>query len=407
MILGLYNFSLLNMARGLMAVFFVRLFRFWHRRHLYKLACLDKTSQTGKMLQIGIVGLPNVGKSTLFNALTKQHAPAANFPFTTVDPNIGVVTVPDERLEKLATLSKSEKIVPTAIEFVDIAGLVKGASEGEGLGNKFLSHIREVDAIVEVIRFFPDPNVIHVSGGINPLEDADTINTELALADLKTCESMLSKAKKDAKSGKTEDLARAAALQKYFDALSAGEPARVVSLTNAEAEAAKDVKLLTQKPILYIANLDEQQIKDATGAISAFKNKYPNVVPLSVKIEQELAELPNDEQKIFLTEYGLTHSGMDDLILAGYKLLGLITFLTTGPDESRAWTVVNGSTAPQAAGKIHSDFEKSFIFAETINWQDLLTNGGYAAAREKGLVRNEGKEYIVKDGDVIIFKTGL
>lgn len=358
-------------------------------------------------LQIGIVGLPNVGKSTLFNALTKQHAPAANFPFTTVDPNIGVVVVPDERLEKLAVLSKSAKIVPTAIEFVDIAGLVKGASEGEGLGNKFLSHIREVDVIVEVIRFFPDTNVIHVSGGVDPLEDADTINTELALADLKTCESMLSKAKKDAKSGKTEDVLRATALQKFYDALSAGDPARVVKLTTAEADAAKDVKLLTQKPILYIANLDEQQIKDAANVISEFKNKYPNVVPLSVKIEQELAELPADEQKIFLAEYGLTHSGMDDLILAGYKLLGLITFLTTGPDESRAWTVVSGSTAPVAAGKIHSDFEKSFIFAETINWQDLLTNNGYAAAREKGLVRNEGKEYIVKDGDVIIFKTGL
>lgn len=358
-------------------------------------------------LKIGIVGLPNVGKSTLFNALTKQHAPAANFPFTTVDPNIGVVTVPDERLEKLATLSKSEKVVSTVIEFVDIAGLVKGASEGEGLGNKFLSHIREVDAIVEVVRFFSDTNVIHVAGDVSPLEDAETINTELALADLKTAEGMLGKAKKDAKGGKTEDVLRATALQKFYDALSAGLPARTVSLSQAETNATKDVKLLTQKPILYVANLDEEQIKDAKKVISDFCKKYPDVVPLSVKIEQELAELPNEEQKIFLAEYGLTHSGMDDLILAGYKLLGLITFLTTGPDESRAWTVIEGSTAPIAAGKIHSDFEKSFIFAETINWQDLLTNNGYAAAREKGLVRNEGKEYIVKDGDVIIFKTGL
>jgi GTP-binding protein YchF len=315
--------------------------------------------------------------------------------------------VPDERLEKLATLSKSEKIVPTAIEFVDIAGLVKGAHEGEGLGNKFLSHIREVDAIVEVVRFFPDTNVIHVAGGINPTEDAETINTELALADLKTAESMLSRAKKDAKGGKTEDVLRATGLQKFYDTLSAGLPARTVSLGQAEADATKDVKLLTQKPILYVANLDEKQIKDAENIIADFRKTHPDVVSLSVKIEQELAELPVDDKNVFLSEYGLTHSGMDDLILAGYKLLGLITFLTTGLDESRAWTVVSGSTAPQAAGKIHSDFEKSFIFAETINWQDLLSNGSYAAAREKGLVRNEGKEYIVKDGDVVIFKTGL
>lgn len=358
-------------------------------------------------LKIGIVGLPNVGKSTLFNALTKQHAPSANFPFTTVDPNVGVVIVPDERIDKLATFFKSEKVVPTAIEFVDIAGLVKGASEGEGLGNKFLSHIREVDAIVEVIRFFPDPNVIHVAGGVNPLEDAETINTELALADLKTCESMLNKAKKDAKSGKTEDVLRASALQKFYDTLSAGDPARTVKLTDAETDVTKDVKLLTQKPILYVANLDEEQIKDANNVIVQFKQKFSNVVPLSVKIEQELAELSLDEQKIFLAEYGLAHSGMDDLIVAGYKLLGLITFLTTGPDETRAWTITDGSTAPVAAGKIHTDFEKSFIFAETINWQDLLAQGGYGPAREKGLVRNEGKEYVVKDGDVIVFKTGL
>lgn len=360
------------------------------------------------MLKIGIVGLPNVGKSTLFNALLQRRAAeAANFPFTTVDPNIGVVTVPDKRLDQLAKLSNSEKIVPTAIEFVDIAGLVRGAHKGEGLGNQFLAHIREVGAIVQVVRFFSDDNVIHVAGTINPESDADTINTELALADLKTIEQILDRAKKDAKSGKADVVRRVNAVQKIHDSLAQGSPARSVEFTKEESEAIKDIRLLTQKPILYAANLDEKQIRDADTVLAGFHSKFQPVVPLSVKIEQELTELSPEDRKVFLAEYGLTHSGLEDLTRAGYELLGLITFLTTGPKESRAWTVTRGASAPQAAGKIHTDFEKSFIFAETINWQDLVNCGSYAAAREKGLLRNEGKEYIVQDGDVIVFKTGL
>lgn len=358
-------------------------------------------------LKIGIVGLPNVGKSTLFNALTKQAAASANFPFTTVDPNIGVVTVPDERLTKLAEMSKSEKIVSTTIEFVDIAGLVKGAHQGEGLGNQFLSHIREVDAIAQVVRFFPDPNVIHVGGNVDPENDAEVINMELALADLKTTESMQEKAKKDAKSGKSEDLARLEAVKKLNEALANGIPARSVKFTDQETEAIKDVKLLTQKPIMYIANLDENQIKEKEKVVAELAKKFSPVVPLSIKIEQELSELSPEEQKVFLSEYGLEKSGMETLIKAGYELLGLITFLTTGVQESRAWTIRKGSKAPQAAGEIHSDFEKAFIYAETIPWQKLLEAGSWAAAKEKGWVKNEGKEYIVQDGDTIIFKTAV
>ena len=358
-------------------------------------------------LKIGIVGLPNVGKSTLFNALTKQAAAAANFPFTTVDPNVGVVVVPDERLTKLAELSASEKVVPTTIEFVDIAGLVKGAHKGEGLGNQFLSHIREVDAIAQVVRFFPDSNVIHVAGSVNPESDAETINTELALADLKTIESLLEKAQRNAKSGKPEDLLRLDAIKKLNEALSNGLPAKSVDLTDQEKEATKDVRLLTQKPIMYVANLDENQIKEKENIIANFSKKFSPVIPLSIKIEQELSELSPEEQTVFLSEYGLEKSGMETLIKAGYELLGLITFLTTGPKESRAWTIKTGSKAPQAAGEIHSDFEKAFIYAETIPWQKLLEAGSWAAAREKGWVRNEGKEYVVQDGDTIIFKTSV
>jgi len=356
-------------------------------------------------LRVGIVGLPNVGKSTLFNALTKQHAPSANFPFTTVDPNVGVVTVPDERLDKLAAFSSSEKVVPTAIEFVDIAGLVKGASAGEGLGNQFLAHIREVDAIAEVVRFFPDPDVIHVAGGVNPASDVETINTELGLADLQTVEKMWEREARNAKGGDPLIVRRADALKKFRDALAAGKPARDVSLIPQESETVRDIYLLTRKPILYVANLDETQIRTAADVIASFAKTHHPVVPLSVKIEQELMELPDEDRRAFLQEYGLSHSGLDDLIRAAYDLLGLITFLTTGPKETRAWTVRRGATAPEAAGEIHSDFQRGFIRAETIRWDSLLASGSYPAAREKGLVRDEGKEYIVQDGDVFIFKT--
>jgi len=365
------------------------------------------------MLRVGIVGLPNVGKSTLFNALTLQHgsgqahAAAANFPFTTVDPNLGVVTVPDERLDRLANFSHSEKVVPTTIEFVDIAGLVKDAHAGAGLGNQFLSHIREVDAIVEVVRFFPTSDVIHVTGHVDPVHDTETTNTELALADLQTAEKMLERTQRDARSGERALIRRAETLGKIRAALADGAPARNLTLTPQETETIRDVHLLTRKPLLYLANLDHAQMRQAPEILAAFPAQYRPVVPLSVQIEQELSELPTADRATFLAEYGLDHSGLDDLIGAAYTLLGLVTFFTTGPKETRAWTVARGSTAPTAAGKIHSDFERGFIRAETIPWNTLVAAGSYAAARTRGLLRDEGKEYVVRDGDVFIFKTSV
>ncbi len=355
-------------------------------------------------LQIGIVGLPNVGKSTLFNALTKQAAASANFPFTTIEPNVGIVPVPDERLQALSDLSQSAKITPTTIEFVDIAGLVKNAHAGEGLGNKFLSHIREVDAIVHVIRFFDDPNVTHVDNKIDPIADAATIETELALADLETIDRLIKKAEEDVKrQDKTAPL-RLQALTRFHAALSQGQQARTVTLTETEAETVGSLPLLTLKPTLYVANVNESQISQTDQLIADFSQQYAPVLPLSVKIEQELIGLPDTERDTFLQEYGLHETGLNRLIKAGYELLGLITFLTTGETESRAWTITKGSTAPQAAGKIHTDMERGFIRAETVAYTDLVTAGSYAAARAAGKIRDEGKNYLVQDGDVMIFK---
>lgn len=363
-------------------------------------------------LKIGIVGLPNVGKSTLFNALTKtpfdiaqgKGAESANFPFTTIEPNVGVVSVPDDRLNVLAELSSSEKIVPTTIEFVDIAGLVKDAHKGEGLGNKFLSHIREVDAIAHVVRFFENKDIVHVDNHVNPAADAETIETELALADLATVEKFVIRAEKEARGNDKTAAARAAVLHTLQINLAEGKQARDIHLTPESRELIADVPLLTSKPSLYVANLSEVQVLDMDATVHDFAQRYVHVLPLSVKIEQELVELPEADRMTFLAEYNLTMSGLERLIKSSYELLGLITFLTTGPQETRAWTVVKGSTAPVAAGKIHSDMERGFIRAETVAYDNLVAAGSYHAARSAGKVRDEGKNYVVQDGDIFLFK---
>lgn len=347
---------------------------------------------------VGIVGLPNVGKSTLFNALTKQQAAASNFPFTTIDPNVGVISVPDERLAKLAALEKSEKIVPTSIEFVDIAGLVKGAAEGAGLGNKFLSHIREVDAIVQVVRFFDNPDIIHVEGSVDPGRDIEVINIELMLADLAVVNKRLESLGKEIKSGNKEAAIFKTALEKIKMALETGHLARSVSLHEEETLLVKQLQLLTMKPTLYVANTNDLNITSLDGL---------EMLPIDVKIESELAELFDDERTEYMKALGITESGLDRLARASYKLLNLITFITAGPIESKAWTIVKGTKAPQAAGIIHTDFEKGFIRAEIIQWDKLLSAGGYAGARDKGWLRVEGKEYVMNDGDVAHFRFNL
>ncbi len=359
---------------------------------------------------VGIVGLPNVGKSTLFNAITKNQAQVANYPFCTIDPNVGVVEVPDERIQALAKTFKSAKIIPTIIEFNDIAGLVRGAHKGEGLGNKFLSHIKEVDAIAHVVRFFSDKDIEHVDKKVDPLKDIDTINIELIMADLQQVEKRLDQATTMAKSGKQEWVTQQAALQRIKDALENEKFASTVSLDKEERETLKDMQLLTTKPVLYVANVSEADYKDPeiikklAPLVAKLVPNPDHIVPISAKIEAELAELSPAERQVFLKELGVPEGGLDKLIRASYQLLDLITFFAAGEKEAHAWTIKRGGTAPQAAGKIHTDFEKGFIRAEIVSWKDLVDNDGYAGAREKGLVRSEGKEYVMQDGDVVDIK---
>lgn len=351
-------------------------------------------------LSIGIVGLPNVGKSSLFNLLTKKGVDAENYPFCTIDPNVGVVKVPDQRLEALAKMSQPKLVIPTAIEFVDIAGLVSGASKGEGLGNKFLAHIRECDAICEVIRDFKDKNIIHVSGKINPEEDKETIAMELIFADLATVEKRLERLRRDVKSGDKEIKANIITLERIYQQLAGGKAVRELEFNKEEAPFVKTLNLLTIKPILYLLNIDDTYDKDLLNPSSE------DVLKINVRLEEEIISLPEEDQAEFIKELGLEESGLDRLIQSAYKLLNLETFFTTGKEESRAWTILKGTKAPEAAGEIHTDFIKGFIRAEVIDWEKMLECGGEARARELGLIRTEGKDYVVKDGDVCNFLIG-
>ena len=362
-------------------------------------------------MKLGIVGLPNVGKSTLFNSLTKAGAESANYPFCTIDPNVGIVAVPDERIKLLGEMYQSKKVTPAVIEFVDIAGLVKGASKGEGLGNQFLSNIREVDAIVHVVRCFEDANVVHVDGSVNPLRDIETINLELIFSDLEILERRIAKVVKAARMDKT--LAKEEALlAKIKEHLEAGKMAKTLEVDDEDELALlRSYNLLTYKPVIYAANVAEDDLADdgasnnMVAQVREFaKGEDSEVFVICAQIEQEIAELDDDEKAMFLEDLGLKESGLEKLIKASYSLLGLISYLTAGEDETRAWTIKVGTKAPQAAGKIHSDFERGFIKAEVVNYKDLLEYGSLAAAREKGVVGMEGKDYVVKDGDVILFR---
>ncbi len=360
-------------------------------------------------MKLGIVGLPNVGKSTLFNAITKAGAESANYPFCTIEPNIGVVTVPDERLDVLQELYESKKLVPTAIEFYDIAGLVKGASKGEGLGNKFLSHIREVAAIVHVVRCFEDDNVVHVDGKIGPLSDIETINLELIFSDAEMIDRRLERTRKALRGDKTLQ-SEVDTLERIKEVLDNGQSVRTMEFSKEEEEFAKSLQMISYKPIIYVANVSEDDI------VSGEENKFvqevrdfaetedAEVITVCAQIEQEIAELDDDDKMAFLEDLGLSESGLDKLVRAGYHLLDLISFLTAGPQEVRAWTIRKGTKAPQAGGKIHTDIERGFIRAETIAFDDLVTHGNMAAAKEVGKVRLEGKEYTIVDGDVILFR---
>ena len=360
-------------------------------------------------MKIGIVGLPNVGKSTLFNSITKAGAECANYPFCTIEPNVGVVAVPDERLDKLKKMYNPQKTTHAIVEFVDIAGLVKGASKGEGLGNKFLSHIRETDSIVEVVRCFEDSNVVHVDGNIDPIRDIETINLELIFSDIETIEKRLEKAKKMLKADKKYQ-AEINLLEKIKQTLEKGMPARSLEYNEDEKEIIKEMFLLTNKPILYIANVSEEQLNNCDEDENVVKVKQyvqkekAEVIPICIKIEDELSTLEDEDKKEMLEALGLEESGLDKLIKKSYDLLGLMSFLTAGEPEVRAWTIKKGTKAPQAAGKIHTDIERGFIKAEIVSFDDLMKAGSMVQAKEKGLVRQEGKEYIMQDGDIVLFK---